>query len=125
MKTPLRHSIAQVLMIARAGGRSLRQRIWSTLTASRADLLKTLAQSRPRSYGASDAFLTLPYRPILARPDCHDWLSVRRPERRLSARLSRALHTVGKSRLRPSRQAAKPYVYASATLVVNARICRD
>jgi hypothetical protein len=29
MKTPLRHSIAQVLMIARAGGRSLRQRIWS------------------------------------------------------------------------------------------------
>jgi hypothetical protein len=45
-------------------------------------------------------------------------------QRRLSARLSRALRTVGKSRLRPSRQAAKPYVYASATLVVNARICR-
>ena len=28
------------------------------------------------------------------------------------------------SRLRPSRQAAKPYVYASATLCVNARFCR-
>ena len=38
-----------------------------TLTASRADLLKTLAQSRPRSYGAGDTFLTVPYRPILAR----------------------------------------------------------
>jgi hypothetical protein len=29
MRTPLRRSIAQVLKIARAGGRSLRQRIWS------------------------------------------------------------------------------------------------
>ena len=29
MRTPLRHSIAQVLKIARAGGRSLQQRIWS------------------------------------------------------------------------------------------------
>ena len=57
-----------------------------TLTASRADLLKTLAQSRPRSYGAGDTFLTVPYRPILPRLDCHAWLSVRRPERRLRAR---------------------------------------
>jgi len=30
-----------------------------TLTASRADLLKTLAQSRPRSSGAGDTFLTV------------------------------------------------------------------
>jgi hypothetical protein len=29
MRTPLRRSIAQVLKIAHAGGRSLRQRIWS------------------------------------------------------------------------------------------------
>jgi hypothetical protein len=29
MRTPLRRSIAQVLKIARAGGRSLRQCIWS------------------------------------------------------------------------------------------------
>jgi hypothetical protein len=29
MRTPPRRSIAQVLKIARAGGRSLRQRIWS------------------------------------------------------------------------------------------------
>ena len=29
MRTPLRRPIAQVLKIARAGGRSLRQRIWS------------------------------------------------------------------------------------------------
>ena len=29
MSTPLRRPIAQVLKIARAGGRSLRQRIWS------------------------------------------------------------------------------------------------
>ena len=29
MRTPLQRSIAQVLKIARAGGRSLRQRIWS------------------------------------------------------------------------------------------------
>ena len=29
MRTPLRRSIAKVLKIARAGGRSLRQRIWS------------------------------------------------------------------------------------------------
>jgi hypothetical protein len=29
MRTPLRRSTAQVLKIARAGGRSLRQRIWS------------------------------------------------------------------------------------------------
>src|SRR6266481_9177592 len=56
-----------------------------TLTASRADLLKTLAQSRPRSSGAGDTFLTVPYRPILPRLDCHAWLSVRRPERRLGA----------------------------------------
>src|SRR6478672_511586 len=56
-----------------------------TLTASRADLLKTLAQSRPRSYGAGDTFLTVPYRPILPRLDCHAWLSVRRPERVLFA----------------------------------------
>jgi hypothetical protein len=46
-----------------------------TLTASRADLLKSLAQSQPRSYGAGDTFLTVPYRPILARLDCHAWLS--------------------------------------------------
>jgi hypothetical protein len=38
-----------------------------TLTASRADLLKTLARSRPRSYRAGDTFLTVPYRPIQAR----------------------------------------------------------
>jgi hypothetical protein len=56
-----------------------------TLTASRADLLKTLAQSRPRSFRAGDTFLTVPYRPILPRLDCHAWLSVRRPERRLFA----------------------------------------
>jgi hypothetical protein len=43
MRTPLRRSIAQVLKIARAGGRSLRQRIWSDAYRSRADLLKTLA----------------------------------------------------------------------------------
>jgi len=60
-----------------------------TLTASRADLLKTLAQSRPRSYGAGDTFLTVPYRPILPRLDCRAWLSVRRPERRLRARSPR------------------------------------
>ena len=29
MRTPLQRSIAQVVKIARAGGRSLRQRIWS------------------------------------------------------------------------------------------------
>ena len=62
MRTPLRRSIAQVLKIARAGGRSLRQRIWSDAYRSRADLLKTLAQSRPRSYGAGDTFLTVPCR---------------------------------------------------------------
>src|SRR5512135_2366645 len=55
-----------------------------TLTASRADLLKTLARSRPRSYRAGDTFLTVPYRPTLPRLDCHAWLSVRRPERRIS-----------------------------------------
>jgi hypothetical protein len=64
-----------------------------TLTASRADLLKTVAQSQPRSYGAGDTFLTVPYRPILARLDCHAWLSVRRPERRIS-RGSRRLAAV-------------------------------
>src|SRR6266550_3201780 len=57
-----------------------------TLAASRADLLKTLAQSRPRSFRAGDTFLTVPYRPLLPRLDCHAWLSVRRPERRLGAR---------------------------------------
>src|SRR4029077_20085416 len=57
-----------------------------TLTASRADLLKTLARSRPRSSGAGDTFPPVPYRPILARLDCHAWLSVRRPERRQCAR---------------------------------------
>ena len=59
MRTPLRRSIAQVLKIARAGGRSPRQRIWSDASASRADLLKTLARSRPRSSGAGDTFLTV------------------------------------------------------------------
>ena len=60
MRTPLRRSIAQVLKIARAGGRSYDSASGLTLTASRADLLKTLAQSRPRSYGADDTFLAGP-----------------------------------------------------------------
>ena len=56
MRTPLRRSIAQVLKIARAGGRSLPQRSWSDAYRFRADLLKTLAQSRPRSYGLVTRF---------------------------------------------------------------------
>ena len=68
MRTPLRRSIAQVLKIARAGGRSLRQ---LTLTASRADLLKTLARSRPRPYGAGDTFLTVPSSVSSARLKVH------------------------------------------------------
>ena len=74
-----------------------------TLTASRADLLKTLAQSRPRSYGAGDTFLTVPYRPILARLDCHAWLSVRRPERRVGARYVRRFPGQREIRARPHR----------------------
>jgi hypothetical protein len=88
MRTPLRRFIAQILKIAPAGGRPLRQHIWSDAYHSRADLLKTLAQSRPRSYWAGDTFLTVPYRPILARLHCHAWLSVRRPERRRCAQRS-------------------------------------
>jgi hypothetical protein len=86
MRTPLRRSIAQVLKIAALVADHYDSASGLTLTASRADLLKTLAQSQPRSYGAGDTFLTVPYRPILPRLDCHAWLSVRRPERRLFAR---------------------------------------
>ena len=71
MRTPLRRSIAQVLKIARAGGRSLRQRICLTLTASRADLLKTLAQSQPRSYG-----LVTRFSPSHIAQFCHDWTAM-------------------------------------------------
>ena len=83
MRTPLRRSIAQVLKIARAGGRSLRQRIWSD--AYRFPRIC----SRPGPVTATliwadDTFLTVPYRPILARLDCHAWQSVRRPERRFT-----------------------------------------
>jgi len=81
MRTPLRRSIAQVLKIARAGGRSLRQRIWSD------------AYRFPRGSAQDPGPITATliwgwwhvshrqYRPILARLDCHAWLSVRRPER--------------------------------------------
>ena len=71
MRTPLRRSIAQVLKIARAGGRSLRQRIWSDAYRFPRGSAQTLAQPRPRSHGAGDTFLTVPYRPILVRLDCH------------------------------------------------------
>jgi hypothetical protein len=48
MRTPLRRSIAQVLKIARAAGRSLRQRIWyHAYRFPRGSLLNTLAQSLP------------------------------------------------------------------------------
>ena len=67
MRTPLRRSIAQVLKIARAGGRSLRQRIWSDAYRFPRGSAQDPAQSRPRSYGAGDTFLTVPYRPILPR----------------------------------------------------------
>jgi hypothetical protein len=70
MRTPLRRSIAQVLKIARAGGRPLRQRIWSDACRFPRGSAQDLAQSWPRSSGAGDAFLTVPYRPILARLDC-------------------------------------------------------
>ncbi len=93
MRTPLRRSITQVLKIARAGRRSLRQHIRSHAYASRADLLKTLTQSRPCSYGLVDTLLTVPYRPILARLDCHAWLSVRRLERRFARQLIAGLMT--------------------------------
>src|SRR6478736_3830823 len=86
MRTPPRRSIAQVLKIAALVADHYDSASGLTLTASRADLLKTVAQSRPRSYGAGDTFLTVPYRPILARLNCHAWLSVRRPERRLGER---------------------------------------
>ena len=82
MRTPLRRSIAQVLRSPAPVADHYDSTSGLTLTTSRADLLKTLAQSRPRSYGAGDTFLTVPYRPILARLDCHAWLSVRRPDRR-------------------------------------------
>src|SRR6478736_2641541 len=95
MRTPPRRSIAQVLKIAALVADHYDSASGLTLTASRADLLKTLAQSRPRSYGAGDTFLTVPYRPILPRLDCHAWLSVRRPERRVGARLSRAPDVAG------------------------------
>jgi hypothetical protein len=42
-----------------------------TLTASRADLFKTLAQSQPRSYGASDTFLTSHIAQF-----CRDWAAM-------------------------------------------------
>jgi hypothetical protein len=45
---------------------------------------------------AGGTFLAVPYRPILPRLDCHAWLSVCRPERRLGARLSTELHVVGR-----------------------------
>jgi len=48
-----------------------------------------------------------------------------RSDRQLGALLSGALHTAGQFRPRPSRQAARPYVYASPTPGVNARFCRD
>jgi len=71
MRTPLRRSIAQVLKIARARGRSLRQRICLTLTASRADLLKTLAQSQPGSYG-----LVTRFSPSHIAQFCRDWTAM-------------------------------------------------
>ena len=84
MRTPLRRSIARVLKIARAGGRSLRQRIWSDAYRFPRGSAQDPGPITATSYGADDTFLTVPYRPILARLDCHAWLSVRRPERRIS-----------------------------------------
>jgi hypothetical protein len=52
-----------------------------TLTLPRADLLKTLARSRPRSYGAGDTFLTVPSAASSAR------LKVLRGELTASTRL--------------------------------------
>lgn len=59
MRTPLRRPIAQVLKIAALVADHYDSASGLTLTASRADLLKTLARSRPRSYGAGDMFLTV------------------------------------------------------------------
>ena len=78
MRTPLRRSIAQVLKIARAGGRSPRQRIWSDAYAyaSRADLR-------------------------------HAWLSVRRPERRLVRHALLESHGVSCGRQLPQMTAVR------------------
>jgi hypothetical protein len=59
MRTPRRRPIAQVLKIARAGGRSLRQRIWSDAYRFPRGPAQDPGQSRPRSYGAGDTFLTV------------------------------------------------------------------
>lgn len=59
MRTPLRRSIAQVLKIARAGGRSLRQRIWSDAYRCRRSITPgwTAALSRRPSQAALSAWL--------------------------------------------------------------------
>ena len=59
MRTPLRRSIAQVLKIARAGGRSLRQRIWSDAYRFPRGSAQDPGPIRPRSSGAGDTFLTV------------------------------------------------------------------
>jgi hypothetical protein len=87
MRTPLRRSVAQVLKIARAGGRSLRQRIWSDAYRFPRGSAQDPGPITATLIWAGDMFLTVPYRPILPRLDCHAWLSVRRPERRQCARL--------------------------------------
>ena len=62
MRTPLRRPISQVLEGHPALVADHDESVSGlTLTASRADLLKTLAQSRPRSYGAGYTFFTIPY----------------------------------------------------------------
>ena len=76
---------AQVLKIARAGGRSLRQRIWSDAYRFPRGSAQDPGPITATLIWAGDTFLTVPYRPILARLDCHSWLSVRRPERRLAS----------------------------------------
>ena len=56
MRTPLRRSIAQDLKIARAGGQSLRQRIWSDAYRFPRGSAQSPAQSRPGSYGLVTRF---------------------------------------------------------------------
>src|SRR5438094_822337 len=83
MRTPLRRSIAQVLKIARAGGRSLRQRIWSDAYRFPRGSAQDPGPITARLMGLVTRFSLSISMPNSSAIGCHAWLSVRRPERRL------------------------------------------